>query len=74
MWGQDGKDAVYGGADDDDMYGELDKDTMYGNDGEDAMVGERGGVVNQYLNPDDVAALITASAMGTVAAMRMRSI
>jgi Ca2+-binding RTX toxin-like protein len=57
MWGQDGNDSMYGGADDDDMYGELGDDTMYGNDGEDAMVGDRGGVVNQYLNADDVAAL-----------------
>lgn len=56
MWGQDGNDAMYGGGDDDDMYGELGDDTMYGNDGEDAMVGDRGGVVNQYLNADDVAA------------------
>jgi Ca2+-binding RTX toxin-like protein len=57
MWGQDGNDTLYGGADDDDMYGELGDDAMYGNDGEDAMVGDRGGIVNQFMNADDVAAL-----------------
>ncbi|MEJ2854471.1 MULTISPECIES: calcium-binding protein [unclassified Saccharothrix] len=56
MWGQDGDDTMTGSAGDDDMYGELGNDTMFGNDGEDAMLGDRGGVVNERLNPDDVAA------------------
>ncbi|SDJ14585.1 Ca2+-binding protein, RTX toxin-related [Actinokineospora alba] len=56
MWGQDGDDTMTGSADDDDMYGELGNDTMFGNDGRDAMLGDRGGVVNEFLNADDVAA------------------
>ncbi|HVK20939.1 MAG TPA: calcium-binding protein [Actinokineospora sp.] len=56
MWGQDGNDTMTGGNDDDDMYGELGDDTMFGNDGQDAMLGDRGGVVNEFLNADDVAA------------------
>ncbi|MFE9201453.1 hypothetical protein [Micromonospora sp. NPDC007230] len=57
IWGQDGDDLIRGGAGDDDLFGELGADTLYGDDGRDAIVGDRGGVVNQYLNADDVAAL-----------------
>jgi Ca2+-binding RTX toxin-like protein len=56
MWGQDGDDTMSGGPGNDDMLGELGNDTMFGNDGEDAMLGDRGGVVNEFLNADDVAA------------------
>ncbi|ONI92778.1 hypothetical protein ALI22I_02115 [Saccharothrix sp. ALI-22-I] len=56
MWGQDGNDTMTGSTGDDDMFGELGDDTMFGNDGEDAMLGDRGGVVDERLNPDDVAA------------------
>lgn len=56
MWGQDGDDTMLGGDGDDDMLGELGNDTMFGNAGEDAMLGDRGGVVNEFLNADDVAA------------------
>ncbi|MFC7614521.1 calcium-binding protein [Actinokineospora soli] len=56
MWGQDGDDTMRGGDDDDDMYGELGGDVMFGENGEDAMLGDRGGVVNEFLNADDVAA------------------
>ncbi|HEY3003720.1 MAG TPA: calcium-binding protein, partial [Kribbellaceae bacterium] len=61
IWGQDGNDVLTGSAGDDDMYGELGDDTMYGNDGEDAMLGDRGGVVNQYLDPGDQPAAFTTS-------------
>ncbi|MFI7520212.1 hypothetical protein [Micromonospora globbae] len=57
IWGQDGDDLIRGGAGDDDLFGELGADTLYGDDGRDAILGDRGGVVNQYLNADDVAAL-----------------
>ncbi|MEU5721970.1 calcium-binding protein [Micromonospora sp. NPDC047738] len=57
IWGQDGDDLIRGGAGDDDLFGELGADTLYGDDGADAILGDRGGVVNQYLNADDVAAL-----------------
>jgi Ca2+-binding RTX toxin-like protein len=56
MWGQDGDDTMTGGDGNDDMLGELGNDTMFGNAGEDAMLGDRGGVVNEFLNADDVAA------------------
>ncbi|MEV4317067.1 calcium-binding protein [Actinocrispum sp. NPDC049592] len=56
MWGQDGDDTMTGGAGNDDMLGELGNDTMFGNDGEDAILGDRGGVVNEYVNANDVAA------------------
>jgi Ca2+-binding RTX toxin-like protein len=56
MWGQDGNDTLSGGDGNDDMLGELGNDTMFGNAGEDAMLGDRGGVVNEFLNADDVAA------------------
>ncbi len=56
MWGQDGADLLIGGAGDDDVLGELGDDTLFGNDGRDALAGDRGGVVNEYLNADDVAA------------------
>ncbi|MEU6073691.1 calcium-binding protein [Micromonospora sp. NPDC047074] len=57
VWGQDGDDAIRGGDGDDDLFGELGADTLYGDDGRDAILGDRGGVVSQYLNADDVAAL-----------------
>ncbi|GIH07898.1 hypothetical protein Rhe02_59650 [Rhizocola hellebori] len=57
IWAQDGDDTVYGGNGDDDLFGELGADTIYGEAGQDAIVGDRGGVMNQYLNADDVAAL-----------------
>ncbi|MCP2322728.1 Ca2+-binding RTX toxin-like protein [Hamadaea flava] len=57
IWGQDGDDTVWGGSGDDDLFGELGSDTIYGEAGEDAIVGDRGGLMNQYLNADDVAAL-----------------
>ncbi|MDO3702850.1 calcium-binding protein [Micromonospora sp. C28SCA-DRY-2] len=57
VWGQDGDDLVRGGDGDDDLFGELGADTLYGESGRDAILGDRGGVVNQYLNADDVAAL-----------------
>jgi len=56
MWGQDGDDTMTGGDGNDDMLGELGNDVMFGNAGEDAMLGDRGGVVNEFLNADDVAA------------------
>ncbi|PSK65090.1 Bifunctional hemolysin/adenylate cyclase [Micromonospora sp. MH33] len=56
-WGQDGDDLIRGGAGDDDLFGELGADSLYGEDGRDAILGDRGGVVNQFLNADDVAAL-----------------
>jgi len=57
VWGQDGDDTIYGGDGDDDLFGELGGDTIYGEAGEDAILGDRGGVVNQFLNADDAAAL-----------------
>jgi Ca2+-binding RTX toxin-like protein len=57
IWAQDGDDTVYGGNGDDDLFGELGQDTIYGEAGQDAIIGDRGGVMNQYLNADDVAAL-----------------
>lgn len=66
MWGQDGNDTMTGSTGDDDMYGELGNDTMFGNDGEDAMLGDRGGVVNERLNPDDVAARGFTTSMSSV--------
>lgn len=57
VWGQDGDDTIRGGAGDDDLFGELGADSVYGEDGRDAILGDRGGVVDQYLNADDVAAL-----------------
>ncbi|TYB99389.1 calcium-binding protein [Micromonospora sp. WP24] len=57
VWGQDGDDLIRGGDGDDDMVGELGADALYGEAGRDAILGDRGGVVNQYLNADDVAAL-----------------
>ncbi|MCX2947152.1 calcium-binding protein [Lentzea sp. NEAU-D7] len=56
MWGQDGNDTMHGQNGDDDMYGELGDDVMFGGDGEDAMLGDRGGVVNEHMNANDVAA------------------
>ncbi len=56
MWGQDGNDTMHGQNGDDDMFGELGDDVMFGGDGEDAMLGDRGGVVNEYMNANDVAA------------------
>lgn len=55
MWGQDGNDTMHGQNGDDDMFGELGDDVMFGGDGEDAMLGDRGGVVNEYMNANDVA-------------------
>jgi Ca2+-binding RTX toxin-like protein len=57
IWAQDGDDTVYGGSGDDDLFGELGADTIYGEAGQDAILGDRGGVMNQFLNADDVAAL-----------------
>ncbi|WP_117213588.1 calcium-binding protein [Allorhizocola rhizosphaerae] len=57
VWGQDGDDTIYGGDGNDDLFGELGADTIFGEAGEDAILGDRGGVVNQHLNADDVAAL-----------------
>ncbi len=56
VWGQDGNDTLYGGNHDDDLFGELGADTIYGEAGQDAILGDRGGVVNEHLNADDVAA------------------
>lgn len=56
LWGQDGDDTLAGGDGDDDVLGELGADTLFGNAGRDALLGDRGGVVNEYLNADDVAA------------------
>ncbi|SBT40241.1 calcium-binding protein [Micromonospora auratinigra] len=66
VWGQDGDDLVRGGAGDDDLFGELGADTLYGDDGRDAILGDRGGVVNQYLNADDVAALGFTATLSSV--------
>ncbi|WP_212830063.1 calcium-binding protein [Catellatospora sp. TT07R-123] len=57
VWAQDGDDTVSGGDGDDDLFGELGADTLYGDAGRDAILGDRGGVMSQYLNADDVAAL-----------------
>ncbi|MGK5740972.1 hypothetical protein [Micromonospora sp. URMC 103] len=57
IWGQDGDDTIRGGDGDDDVLGELGADTLYGEAGRDAILGDRGGIVNQHLNADDVAAL-----------------
>ncbi|NUT33059.1 MAG: calcium-binding protein [Hamadaea sp.] len=57
IWGQDGDDTVFGGDGNDDLFGELGADTLSGEAGADAILGDRGGVVNQHLNADDVAAL-----------------
>ncbi|MFI7431219.1 hypothetical protein ACIBPB_29920 [Micromonospora sp. NPDC049836] len=65
-WGQDGDDLIRGGAGDDDLFGELGADTLYGEDGRDAILGDRGGVVNQYLNADDVAALGFTATLSSV--------
>ena len=66
MWGQDGNDTMYGQNGDDDMYGELGDDVMYGGDGEDAMLGDRGGVVNEYMNANDVASKSFTSQLSSV--------
>ncbi|WP_240943884.1 calcium-binding protein [Micromonospora thermarum] len=66
VWGQDGDDTIRGGAGDDDLLGELGTDTLYGDDGQDAILGDRGGVVNQYLNADDVAALGFTATLSSV--------
>ncbi|MFG2054475.1 hypothetical protein ACGFI9_10610 [Micromonospora sp. NPDC048930] len=66
VWGQDGDDLIRGGAGDDDLFGELGADTLYGDDGRDAVLGDRGGVVNQYLNADDVAALGFTTTLSSV--------
>ncbi|MBY8874201.1 hypothetical protein K7640_20440 [Micromonospora sp. PLK6-60] len=66
VWGQDGDDLIRGGAGDDDLFGELGADTLYGDDGRDAILGDRGGVVNQYLNADDVAALGFTTTLSSV--------
>lgn len=57
IWGQDGDDVIHGGDGDDDLFGELGADTIFGGAGEDAILGDRGGVMNEHLNADDVAAL-----------------
>ncbi|WP_146231058.1 calcium-binding protein [Micromonospora sicca] len=66
VWGQDGDDTIRGGDGDDDLFGELGVDTLYGDDGRDAILGDRGGVVNQYLNADDVAALGFTATLSSV--------
>ncbi|MFG2164417.1 hypothetical protein [Micromonospora chersina] len=66
VWGQDGDDQIRGGAGDDDLFGELGADSLYGEDGRDAILGDRGGVVNQYLNADDVAALGFTATLSSV--------
>ncbi|MFG1951577.1 hypothetical protein [Micromonospora sp. NPDC048830] len=66
VWGQDGDDTIRGGDGDDDLFGELGADTLYGDDGADAILGDRGGVMNQYLNADDVAALGFTTTLSSV--------
>ena len=55
MWGQDGNDVMHGGAQNDDVYGELGDDTLFGDDGNDVVLGDRGGAVDERMNPDDIA-------------------
>ena len=57
LWGQDGNDVIRGGDGNDDIFGELGDDTLFGDAGEDAILGDRGGVVDNYLDASDVAAL-----------------
>jgi len=57
LWGEDGNDTIRGGDGNDDIFGELGDDTLFGDAGQDAILGDRGGVVDNYLDASDVAAL-----------------
>ncbi|GAB3067850.1 hypothetical protein GCM10027053_34730 [Intrasporangium mesophilum] len=59
VWGQDGNDRISGGAGDDDLFGELGNDRINGDAGRDAILGDRGGVVNEFLSPNDTPAQFT---------------